>query len=84
MGNISLYSTTVSGADPGFPIGGHQPMMSNLLAYGAGAGMSAGAGTSAVISSLPSDSENREAEAVSDFVGWTRSSDIFSTELCST
>ena len=48
---------------------------------GAGAGMSAGAVTSAVIFSLPSDSENREAEAVSDFVGWTRSSDIFLTEL---
>ena len=33
---------------------------------------------------ISSDSENREAEAVSDFVGWTRSSGIFSTELCST
>ena len=51
---------------------------------GAGAGTSAGAGMSAVISSLSSDSENIEAEAVSDFVRWTRSSDIFSTELCST
>ena len=53
---------------------------------GAGAGMSAGAGTSSAISSLSSNSESIEAEAeeVSDFVGWTRSSDIFLTELCST
>ena len=50
----------------------------------AGAGTSAGAGMSAVISSLSSDYENREAEAVSDFVRWTRSCGIFSTELCST
>ena len=51
---------------------------------GAGAGMSAGAGTSAAITSLSSDSESIEAEAVSDFVGWTRSSDNFLTELHST
>ena len=48
---------------------------------GAGTGTFAGAGTS-VISSL--SSENIEAEEVSDFVRWTRSSDIFLTELHST
>ena len=49
-------------------------------------GTGAGAGTSAVsaIFSLSSDSEIRGAEAVSDFVRWTKSCDIFSTELCST
>ena len=58
---------------------------STLSSAGAG-GAGAGAGTSAVsvISSLSSDSEIREAEAVSDFVEWTRSCDIFSTELCLT
>ena len=55
----------------------------------AGAGVCAGvgAGTSAIsaISSLSSDSKLKEAEAlVSDFVGWTRSCDTFSIELCST
>ena len=52
----------------------------------AGAGTSAGTVTSSVISSLSSNSESIEAEAeeVSDFIGWTRSSDIFLTELCST
>ena len=54
---------------------------STVFSVGAGAGMSA---VSAAISSLSSDSEIREAEAVSDFVWWTRSYDIFSTELCST
>ena len=52
----------------------------------AGAGMSASAGMSAVFSSLSSNSESIEAETeeVSDFVGWTRLSDIFLTGLCST
>ena len=56
---------------------------STLSSVGAGVG----AGTSAifVISSLSSDSKSKEAEAsVSDFVGWTRSCDTFSAELCST
>ena len=59
----------------------------SLTFSSAGAGVGAGAGTSAVfaISSLSSDSEIREVEAeVSDFVGWTRSCDTFSTELCLT
>ena len=57
---------------------------STVSSVGAGAGTSAGAGMSAATFSLSSDSENIEAEAVSDFVRWTRSCDIFSTELCST
>ena len=46
----------------------------------------AGAGMSSAISSLSSNSESIEAETeeVSDFVGWTRSSDIFLTGLRST
>ena len=47
-------------------------------------GAGAGAGTSAAISSLSSENIEAEAEEVSDFVGWTRSSDIFLTELHST
>ena len=53
----------------------------------AGAGVCAGTGTSAisVISSLSSDLESKEAEAsVSNVVGWTRSCDTFSAELCLT
>ena len=51
------------------------------MGAGAGAGMSTGAGMSAVISSLSSENIEAEAEEVSDFVRWTRSSDIFLTEL---
>ena len=47
-------------------------------------GAGAGAGMSSVISPLSSNSESIEAEAVSDFVGWTRSSNNFLTELHST
>ena len=57
---------------------------STVSSVGAGAGTSAGTGTSAAISSLSSDSESIEAVAVSDFVGWARSSYISLTELCST
>ena len=46
-----------------------------------GADAGAGAGMSAVLSSLSSENIEAEAEEVSDFVGWTRSSDIFLTEL---
>ena len=60
-----------------------------LSSAGAGAGVCAGvnAGTSAIsaISSLSSDLKSKEAEAsMSDLVGWTRSCDIFSVELCLT
>ena len=46
-----------------------------VSSVGAGAGISA---VSAAISSLSSDSENREVEAVSDFVGWTQDPVTFS------
>ena len=52
---------------------------------GAGAGMSsAGAGTSSAISSLLSENIESEAEEVCVFVGWTRSGENLSTELCRT
>ena len=51
---------------------------------GVGTGMSAGAGTSSAISSLSSENIESETEEVCDFVGWTRSSDIFLTGLRST
>ena len=50
----------------------------------AGAETSAGTGMSAVFSSLSSNSESIEAEAVSDFVRWKRSSYNFLTGLCLT
>ena len=52
---------------------------------GAGAGTSsAGAGTSSAISSLLSENIESDAEEVCVFVRWTRSGEIFSTELCQT
>ena len=51
--------------------------LSSTGAGGAGAGVGAGASVVSAISSLSSDSEIKEAEAVSDFVGWMRSCDIF-------
>ena len=49
------------------------------------AGVNAGTCAISAISSLSSDLESKEAEAsMSNLVGWTRSCDIFLTELCST
>ena len=62
------------------------PLLSPVLVQvqvqvGAGTS-SAGAGMSSVISSLSSENIESETEEVSDFVGWTKSGENFSTELC--
>ena len=53
-----------------------------LSSTGAGAGVDAGKSIVSAVSSLSSDSKS--VASVSAFVGWTRSCDIFSAELCLT